>query len=477
MQQTSYQQNDNWTTFNDLAKRTLSYTSLEKEDLNKIFLQIEKLIYYGVDLILHSTTFIEDNLCYLLAEIASGVIKSRKIYKGKRVRQRVALNEEIEMGAENKRIFGIGFDLFKLSRMNRGDAVPFTKRIIRTLRISSSHYENILTAFEKSGSQYIELSDELASVTLALVERRQFKAADPSDEGDSEKEMNTRAEELIDQMDLLELDLGCVEPNLLYGTIRGVLKVMKRVRLLQERILRAYSRLVLKPVKGRAQNEMEALDLFQSGSLGLARAISLYDPRCGTSFPTFANWWIRQKILGSAKHSGSLIKLPSSVIERYQEILRAERHFEADPLRCSTYTVEDVAKYCNTTVRSVEGVKRKVRGTRVVSLESMTVVNEEGYENDSTTDVSVMDDLSDEDTQVQHTSEFITQVLNHINDDERKLVCLRYGVIDKLEAHIDPKEEIREIFRQGACKAYLQHSMSVRVNNRLILAQPEELSD
>jgi hypothetical protein len=118
-----------------------------------------------------------------------------------------------------------------------------------------------------------------------------------------------------------------------------------------------------------------------------------------------------------------------------------------------------------------------VRGTRVVSLESMTVVNEEGYENDSTTDVSVMDDLSDEDTQVQHTSEFITQVLNHINDDERKLVCLRYGVIDKLEAHIDPKEEIREIFRQGACKAYLQHSMSVRVNNRLILAQPEELSD
>ena len=477
MQQPTHQQVDNWETFNDLAKRTLDYASLEKDDLTRTFREIERLIFDGVDYLLHATTFVEDNLCYLLAEIASGVIKSRKVYKGKRVRQRIALNDDIEMGAENKRIFGTGFDLFKLSRMHRRKAFPFTKRIIRTLRISSSHYENILTAFANVGSEYIEVSDELASTTLQLFEHQLRNADNPSPEGTAiEEELLVCTEDLIDRMDLLELDVGCVEPNLLYGTVRKVSKLLRRIRVLQERILRAYSRLVLKPVKGRAQNEMEALDLFQSGSLGLARAISLYDLRCGTSFPTFANWWIRQKILGSAKHSGSLIKLPGSVIERYQEILKAERYFESDPILCDTYTVEDVARHCNTTAKSVELVKTKVRTTRVVALESMVHSNEDGYESDSAADRALLDEQLEEEANEKANSAFIAQVLNHVDEQDRRLVCLRYGVIDKIETILDPREEVREIFRQCACKAFLQQTMSECVDNRVILARAEKLT-
>jgi len=473
---TNQSQTENWSTFNDLAKRTLGYDPLAKADLTQLFSQIEQLVFRGVDHLLHATTFVEDNLCYLLSEIASGVIKSRKVYKGKRVRRRIALNDEVEMGAENKRIFGIGFDLFKLSRMERQAAVPFSKRIIRTLRISTSHYENILIAFAKVGAEYIEVSDKLAEVTLQLIHKRQQNDKRSTQKGEADEQELTRcAESLIDQMDLLELDMGCVESNLLYGTIRAVVRILKRVRGLQERILKAYSRLVLKPVKSRAQSEMEALDLFQSGSLGLARAISLYDLRCGTSFPTFANWWIRQKILGSAKHSGSLIKLPGSVIERYQEIIKAERYFEADPELRDSYTTADVAKHCNTTVKSVELVKTKVRGTRVVSLESMATSNEDGYESESAADKALLDESVEEEEELQAVSEFVSQVLSHVDEGQRNLVCLRYGIIDRVATSPDPRQEVREVFRQAACKAIMQKSMSTLANSQTALLRVEEL--
>lgn len=466
---------ESWSTFNDLARRTLEYEPLAKEDLTQAFLQIERLIFKGINYALLATTFVEDNLCYLISEIASGVIKSRKVYKGKRVRRRVSLNDEVEMGSENKRIFGIGFDLFKLSRMDRRKAIPFSKRIIRTLRISTSHYENILLAFSNVGSKYIEVSDALAEITLELLELRHQNGTDFSVEStEKEQELTAQAEDLIDQMDLLELDMGCVEPNLLYGTVRAVTRIMKKVRILQEQILKAYSRLVLKPAKAGAHNEMEALDLFQSGSLGLSRAISLYDLRCGTSFPTFANWWIRQKILGSSKHSGSLIKLPGSVIERYQEIKKAERYFESTAARDS-YTIEDIARHCNSTVKSVELVKKKVQGTRVVSLESMVSSNDEGYESESAVDRALLDESMEEEEDLRTTSEFVSQVLNHVDENQRNLVCLRYGIIERVVSNLAPHHELREIFRQAACKAILQQSMSTMANDRLTFLQPEEL--
>ncbi len=467
---------NNWETFNALAERTLHEDPLPKADLVLTFLRIEQLIFTGINHLLYTTTFTEDNLCYLLSEIAFGIIKSRKVYKGRRIRRRVALNEEVEMGSENKRIFGIGFDLFKLSRMQRVKAVPLTKRIIRSLRISTSHYENILLTFVKEGDRYCRVSDELARATLHLVEQRRANAKRSTKKGAAEEHrLATVVSQLIDQIDMIELNVGCVEPNYLYGTVRAVQSIMREVRRLQERVLRAYSRLVLAPVRNRAQSEMEAFDLFQSGSLGLARAISLYDVRSGTSFPTFATWWIRQKIFGSIKHSGPLIKLPGSVCEKYQQILAAERHFESDPDLCDSYTVEDIAARCNSSVKSIELVKKKVQGTRVVPLESMVYSGDDGAEGESAADKALLDTSYEAEEAELATQEFVESVLEHIDNDLRNLVCLRFGVIDSVKTDLLPREALREVLRQTACKAVLQQSMVVTADSRLALLRSEEI--
>ena len=446
---------DSWENFNRLARETLQHQPLGRKELLETFFLMESLIFRGVDLLLQVTTFVEDNLCYLLAEIASGVIKSRKVYKGKRVRERVAMDDEggVEMGAENRRILGTGFDLFKLSRMERDKAVPYVKRIIRTLRLSTGNYENMLIAFNKECSEYCATSDILAELTIQLEKVRNDPLKGQNDEAAILRQMA----ECIDKMNLIELNVGCVDPNYLYGTARAVAHLVKRIRLLQERVIKAYARLVLKPVREKARSEMEASDLYQSGIFGLSRAVSIYDARSGSSFPAFASYWIRQRILGSTKHSSPLIKLPGSVWEMYQKIKAEERRLELDPDKRYTYTVQDIADRLGTSVNSVEQVLRKIQSTRVVPLESLSHNSEEGTDDDASVDRALLDESVREDADYEERRDFVERILSHVDRNSRNLVCLRFGVLESVDnTSLDAKQVLKEIFRQTACRAVIQ---------------------
>lgn len=455
---------DSWENFNKLARETLQHQPLSRRELLDTFILMESLIFRGVDQLLQVTTFVEDNLCYLLSEISSGVIKSRKVYKGKRVRDRVYMDEDgtVEMGAENRRILGTGFDLFKLSRMERSRAVPYVKRILRTLRLSTGNYENMLIAFHKESADYCTTSDTLAELTLYLDQIRNDPLKGQADEADVLKRMG----ECIDKMNLIELNVGCTEPNYLYGTARTVAYIVKRVRLLQERIIKAYARLVLKPVREKARSEMEASDLYQSGIFGLSRAVSLYDVRSGSSFPVFANWWIRQRIFGSTKHSSPLIKLPGSVWEMYQKIKAAERKLETDPEKRYTFTTQDVAELLDTSVGSVEQVLRKIQSTKVVPLESLVHNSDEGTEDDTSIDRALLDDSLGEEAAYSDRRDFVERVLKHVDRYHRNLICLRYGVLESVDnSTLDNKQVVKEIFRQIACKAVIQGTTAGAADN------------
>jgi RNA polymerase sigma factor (sigma-70 family) len=454
---------DSWDAFNRLAKETLQYEPLSRRELRDTFLQIETLIYGAVEYLLHTTTFVEDSLCYLMAEIASGVIKSRKVYAGKRVKTRILVDDDrtIEMGAENRRILGTGFDLFKLSKVERVKAVPQVKKIIRTIRVSIDNYEDMLVAFQKESKEYCQLSDRLAHLRITINQYREDPLKGEHDHNEILRQMG----ECIDGMSLIELNVGCVDPNCLYGTIRVVTYVLRRLKNLQQQILRAYSRLILKPVRERSRGEMEAFDLYQSGSFGLAHSISTYDVRCGTSFPVYANQWIRQRILGSTKYSSPLIRLPGSVWEMYQKIRAAERRLEASPEKRHSYTVQDVADLLETSVASVEQVIRKIQSTKVVSLESLSYDNEEGHEDSTQIDRALTDDSIDENTAYAERVAFVEKILNHVDKTRRNLVCLRFGVIDRVDnAELDQKQVIMEIFRQTACKAVVQGTTAKLAN-------------
>lgn len=460
-----------YATFNTLARQAKKYDSLPKERLLDLYRQIEAQIYIGVDYLLYNTTFVEDNICYLLAEIQTGSIKSRKSYKGKRTQDRVLIGHDIEVGAENRRIFSIGFDIFKLSRIDRQKATPHVRKIIRLMRLNNGFFESILTTFLKETENYCAWQDELAELQVKFDEiPDKMRSKDPST-----IEMIKRMSDLMDQISFVELCVGSVHPQALYGTVRVIRHVVKRIRALQEQVFRAYLRIVLKPVREKALSEAEALDLYQSASLGLARAISLYDFRSGVNFSTFAKNWVTQKIKGSAKSSsGPIIRLPGSVWDYNQKIQAARRALERDPKKRHTYTNEDIANHLGITIRSLERVLEKIELTKVGSLDEL-IRQQDGLDSDLNRDSTLHDEALEEEKREQEARERLDSILEHIEPDARKLLCLQNGVLEGIENNPESAQVLREVFRQLACKALLHRRAAVNAE-RIIVARSEKIS-
>ena len=78
---------DKFESFNRQAEQLQQYPMLAGQVLDDKFRQVDRLLDKGVRVLLETTHFVEDNLCYRLAEIVIGSIKA-KIYRGLYVRER-----------------------------------------------------------------------------------------------------------------------------------------------------------------------------------------------------------------------------------------------------------------------------------------------------------------------------------------------------------------------------------------------------
>ncbi len=187
-------------------------------------------------------------------------------------------------------------------------------------------------------------------------------------------------------------------------------------------------RLVINIAKRYSHLGVPLLDLIEEGNLGLMKAVLKYNPKKGFRFSTYGAWWIRQYITRAIANQGKTVRIPVYMTELLSKFKRITEELSQKLGRRPT--VSELSKRMRLPMERIERLKELVVSSQTTSLE--TPVGEEG----ETEMIDLLQDESSSSPQdaitrfLQH--ERIDALLQKMNERERRVLILRYGLEDSI---------------------------------------------
>lgn len=416
--------------------------TLSQEEVLEVFADMDILLKRSISLIGRSPIVL-DNIMVLTADVIGSLSHGRGIFA------RGAAIEKVPKELKERRPSNAGLvwkidpgHTFRYRNRPDVDAISFLGSSLKfyaawshnrfdvgdvwDVRLSRASFEAIIENFLQRAGQYEELS-----LSNAKVRHRYLRATEPMRIG----KLITKVSTLNEQMIEIEQALGF--PDELYGVLVELRHVWSRYRRLREKIYVPYLRIVFDEARKRATSEIQTIENFQNGAIGLMAAISNYNPRRGV-FSSYARMWATQGILLKLKEEANPIKLPAAVWQtanRLNEI--AQKH--ASNSTDGSFDLAAVAKEAGIDEKRAEKIFERIRSTQMLSIDYQTGDDPDAQSLHETIEAIEPDEIPE-----------VGRFLDVLPERQRIFVMLNFGLFEQLPGALpsDPLALARERLRQ-----------------------------